>query len=123
MTNQFKNLFKQLADVYLPSGSQWSVSVEVDIMDSFTVAFLMEDLLLDLQVPQTPRVVITADKRVNVSCVCVHVYSYTKQPDELTRLFPEISQKDARSLVTLVHRDPQYPPPAHRYGNQEETPY
>lgn len=109
----------------LPGGSQGSVRVEVDVMDAFTVPFLVEDLLLDLQVPQTPRVVVTVDKRVSVStlcvcvvCVCVCVCSVRV---EFTRLFPEISQKDARSLVTLVQCVPQCPPPARRYGNQEET--
>lgn len=114
----------QLADVSVPSGSQRSVRVEVDIMDSFAVAFLMEDLLLNLQVPQTPRVVITADKRVNVWTCCVFVCSVTrKQLDQFTRSFPETSQKDARSLVTLVQCDPQYPPPARHYGNQEGSPH
>lgn len=103
----------------LPGGSQGSVRVEVDVMDSFTVSFLMEDLLLDLQVPQTPRVVVTADKRVSTLCVCVVCWCSGRA--EFTRLFPETSQKDARSLVTLVQCVPQYPPPARRYGNQGET--
>lgn len=69
MTNPIKETIKtqsQVAAVRLPGGGQRSVRVEVDVMDSFTVAFLMQDLLLNLQVPQTPRVVIAADQQANV---------------------------------------------------------
>lgn len=53
----------------------------------------MEDLLLDLQVPQTPRVVITADKRVNVSCVCMCTVTQSS-PMSL----PGCSQKSPRRM-------------------------
>lgn len=46
----------------LPSSNQGSIRVEAEVMDSFTVTFLMKNFLLNLQVPQTPRVVITAHR-------------------------------------------------------------
>lgn len=46
----------------LPSSSQGAVRVEVQVVDSFTVTFLMKNFLLNLQVPQTPRVIVTTHK-------------------------------------------------------------
>lgn len=72
-------------------------------MDAFTVTFLMEDLLLNLQVPQAPRVVITADKRatVKVSRVCVEPYTETGRQvyQVVPRNLPEGCQvtRDTRS--------------------------
>jgi hypothetical protein len=37
--------------------------VEVEVVDSFTVTLLVQDLLPELQVPQTPRVVIATRGR------------------------------------------------------------
>lgn len=45
----------------LPCSSQRPIGVKVDVVDSFTVALLMENLLLNLQIPQTPRAVIAAE--------------------------------------------------------------
>ena len=49
--------------VWLPSEGQRSVWVKVDVVDSFTVTLLVQDLLPELQVPQTPRVVIATRER------------------------------------------------------------
>ena len=49
--------------VWLPSEGQRSVWVKVDVVDSFTVTLLVQDLLPELQVPQTPRVVIATGER------------------------------------------------------------
>lgn len=55
----------------LPSSSQGPVGVEVEVVDSFAVTFLVEDFLLNLQIPQTPRVIIAETDRC-VSTVCVY---------------------------------------------------
>ena len=47
----------------LPRPGQGAVGVEVQVVDSFAVALLVQDLLLSLQVPQTPRVVIASGRR------------------------------------------------------------
>ena len=52
--------------VWLPSEGQRSVWVKVDVVDSFTVTLLVQDLLPELQVPQTPRVVIATGERERV---------------------------------------------------------
>lgn len=112
---------KCVVQCILPSSSKWSIRVKVEVMDSFTVTFLMEDLLLNLQIPQTPRVVITAERQTDKYSVCVLLCIRTqKHSDEFTWLFPETSQKDARSLETPAQCVPRCPPPAHHYGNQGE---
>lgn len=62
-------------------------------MDSLTVTFLMEDLLLNLQVPQTPRIVVTADKRMCIFCIWCVAFHRT-----CLRTLPGRSQKSPRRV-------------------------
>lgn len=86
----------------LPSSSQWPVRVKVQVMDSFAVTLLMEDLLLDLQVPQTPRVVITADTNTHtrqIFCHRLHILALPADGDRgADETLPGRSQEASRRM-------------------------
>lgn len=69
----FKNciqLHQQQIIKGIPRQSQWSIRLEYDIIHRSTVTFLMQYLILHLQVPQPPRVVKTITYKFN----CLSVY-------------------------------------------------
>lgn len=95
-------------------------------MDSFAVTLLMEDLLLDLQVPQTPRVVITADTHTsNLLSQTAYISTASRWWQRcwwnFTRSFPGSVQTDARRPWTPAHCDPRCLPLVHRCLNTEMT--
>lgn len=89
------------------------------IVDSFTVSFLMEDLLLNLQVPQPPRLIVTC---TNTSVLILRSGSQDlcTAVQVLTRWYPGSVLKDATRLWKLAHCDPQCQQRVHHYGNQRQ---